>query len=47
MDWQLQLISIYSYICKEYQEKLHRYMGRISNNVDLSFSDEEVMTIYI
>ncbi len=47
MDWQSQLISIYLTVCKEYQHTLRKNMARISNYSDLSFSDEEIMTIYI
>ncbi len=47
MDWQEQLISVYLTICKEYQSKLQGYIYRASNHTDLSFSDEEVITIYI
>ncbi len=47
MDWQSQLISLYLFICKEYQHKLRKNMARISNYSNLTFSDEEVMTIYI
>lgn len=47
MDWQYQLISLYVFIDKEYREKLHNLVGRTSSYVDLTFSDQEVMTIYI
>lgn len=47
MNWQTQLISLYLLICKEYQQKLQFHIGRISNYSDLSFTDEEVMTIYM
>jgi hypothetical protein len=47
MDWQQQLISLYLFIDKEYQQKLHRYMERTSNYTNLAFCDEEVITIYM
>jgi hypothetical protein len=47
MNWQSQLISLYVFICKEYRGNLVRNMARISNYSNLTFSDEEVMTIYI
>lgn len=47
MDWQEQLISLYLEISKEYETNLSKYMVRLSNNSDLSFTDEEVMTIYM
>jgi len=47
MDWQSQLISVYLTVCKEYKHNLKKNMARISNYSNLTFSDEEVMTIYI
>jgi hypothetical protein len=47
MDWQEQLISVYIMICKEYEKKLSGYITRTSNHSNLSFSDEEVMSIYM
>jgi hypothetical protein len=47
MDWQEQLISVYLFVCKEYQQELCGYITRLSNHSDLSFSDEEVITIYL
>jgi hypothetical protein len=47
MNWQDQLITIYLYICKHYQETLWVYSQRMSNYADLSFSDEEVIAIYL
>ncbi len=47
MDWRLQLISLYLLICKNYQLHFSKNMVRISNYSNLTFSDEEVMTIYL
>ena len=47
MDWQERLISIYLYICKHYAQHLWIYCQRMSNYADLSFSDEEVLTLYL
>lgn len=47
MDWQEQLIAIYLYVCKHYRKELWRYCQRMSNYANLSFSDEEVITIYL
>jgi len=47
MDWQLQLISVYDFVCNEYNKGMSNKMNRFSNYVNLSFSDEEVMTIYM
>ena len=47
MNWQEQLITTYLYVCKHYHEKLWVYCQRMSNHSDLSFTDEEVITIYL
>lgn len=47
MDWQDQLISTYVSVCKAYQQNLCGNMVRLSNYVSLTFTDEEVMTIYL
>ena len=47
MDWQLQLISLYILICKEYKRSMIGKMARMSNYSNLNFSDEEVLTIYM
>ncbi len=47
MNWQDQLISLYLFICKHYQQDLRNYCQRMTNFADLSFSDEEVMCIYL
>ena len=47
MDWQGQLISLYLFVDKEYRQKLHAHIVRLSNHADLTFSDTEVITIYM
>ncbi len=47
MDWQLRLITLYEFICKQYREHLWVYCQRFSPYVDLKFSDEEVLCIYL
>lgn len=47
MDWQDKIISLYLFVCSEYKNGLWAYCQRFSNHVDLSFSDEEVITIYM
>lgn len=47
MDWQEQLISLYLFVCKCYQEDLWVYCQRMTNYADLSFSDEEVITLFL
>ena len=40
MNWQVQLITIYLYVCKPYQESLWVYGSRHSHPVDLRFTEE-------
>jgi hypothetical protein len=47
MNWQDRLIAIYLYVCKHYQQNLWVHSQRMSNHADLSFSDEEVITLYL
>ena len=47
MNWQEQLISTYLYICKHYKTTLWVYNQRMTNYADLSFTDEEVIAIYL
>lgn len=47
MDWQFRLITLYEFICKHYQEDLWVYCQRFSPHTDLTFSDEEVLCIYL
>lgn len=47
MDWQNQLITLYLTVCEHYQRGLWTTAQRYSAYSDLSFSDEEVITIYL
>jgi hypothetical protein len=47
MNWQEQLIKIYLYVCKHYEKELWVYGQRMSNYVNLDFSDQEVITLYL
>ena len=47
MNWQEQLITIYLYVGKHYRQGLRTYYQRMSNYANLSFTDEEVITIYL
>jgi len=47
VGWQEQLISLYVFICNEYEKNLSQYCERFSNYVKLVFTDEEVMTVYL
>lgn len=46
MDWEVELISLYLFVCKHYQNNLSNYCQRMSNYVDLKFSDEEAVTLW-
>lgn len=47
MDWLDEIISLYLEISEEYKNTLWACCQRFSSYADLSFSDEEVMTIYL
>lgn len=47
MDWQDRIITLYLQIYDDYKNKLWTCCQRFSNYVDLSFPDEEVITIYM
>ena len=47
MDWQEELISLFVYICKHYENGLWVFGERLSPNIYPKFSDCEVITVYI
>ncbi|MDD5580659.1 MAG: hypothetical protein PHY16_15440 [Methylobacter sp.] len=47
MNWQEQLIIIYLFVCKHYRDELWTYSQRMTHYADLSFSNEEVITLYL
>lgn len=47
MDWEVELISLYLFICKHYRNNLSNYCHRMSNYVNLEFSDEEAIALYL
>ena len=47
MDWQLQLIALFVYISKYYDEYLWTYSQRLSHNASPEFSDVEVIAVYL
>jgi hypothetical protein len=47
VDWELHLITLYDFICKQYREHLWVYCQRFSPHTDLTFTDEEVISIYL
>jgi hypothetical protein len=46
VDWELRLVTLYEFICKQYREHLWVYCQRFSPYADLTFTDEEVICIY-
>lgn len=47
MDWQLQLIHLFEYVCQQFRHDLWGLTQRFSNNDHPVFTDEEVITIYL
>ncbi len=47
MDWEVELISLYLFLCKHYQSELSNYCARMTRFADLRFSDEEAITLYL
>ena len=47
MAWQDTLIRLYLYICQQHQDHLAAFAGRLSNNDQPRFTDQEVLTIYL
>lgn len=47
MNWQLQLITLYLAVCKHWQEVGWAQAQRHAPFADLSFTDEEVVTLYL
>lgn len=47
MDWEVELISLYLFVCKHYRSNLWIYCQRMSNYSDLKFSDEEAIALYL
>lgn len=47
MAWQTQLITLYLTVCEHYKNGLCASVQRFSPYSDLSFSDEEVITLYL
>ena len=47
MDWQERLITLYLWVCKQYEDALQWVCERQSFHVRLRISDEEVITVYL
>lgn len=47
MDSQHTLVRIYLFVCRRYQHRLQAVAQRQSNNNEPTFTDEEVLTVYL
>ena len=47
MDWDVELITLYLFVCKHYEISLSNYCARMSRYTYLTFSDEEAITLYL
>jgi len=47
MDWQIQLITLYLEVCNHWQDGGWTQVQRFAPYADLSFTDEEAVTIYL
>ncbi len=47
MNWQDQIISLYLFVCKTFDQRLSAMCERMTNHADLSFTDEEVITVFM
>lgn len=47
MNWQERLITLFLYICRQYESGLCVHAERMSNNSKPKFSDSEVLTVYL
>ena len=47
MDWQTQLITLYLFVCEHFDQGLWIHAQRFAPYTDLSFTDEEVVTLYL
>ena len=45
--WQSILITLYIYICEQYQQTLQYHCTRFTNNSKPKFTDEECLTVYL
>lgn len=47
MDWQTRLITLYLFVCEHFAQGLWIHAQRFAPYADLSFTDEEVITVYL
>lgn len=47
MDWQTQLITLYLFVCEHFDQSPWIHVQRFAPHTDLSFTDEEVVTLYL
>lgn len=47
VNWEVELITLYLFVCKHYERELSNYCMRLTKHADLKFSDEEAITLYL
>lgn len=47
MDWETRLITLYVFICEQFQKDLWLHCQRFTNNARPRFTDEEVITVFL
>jgi hypothetical protein len=47
MDWKIRLITLYVYVCTQFDRDLWIYCQRFTNNNKPEFTDEEVLTVFL
>ncbi len=47
MDWQIHLITLYVYICRQLKKDLWTCCQRFTNNNEPEFTDAEVLTVFL
>jgi hypothetical protein len=47
MAWEVELIALYLFVCKHYDNGLSNYCTRMTNYAYLKFSDEEAIALYL
>lgn len=47
MDWQIRLVTFYVFVCDHFAQGLWTHAQCFAPYVDLGFTDEEVVTVYL
>lgn len=45
--YEIRLIALYFYVCERYEEDLRYECQRFSNNQEVAFTDQELLTVYL